>query len=219
MLRFRVLGSASQLGLSETFPALHSSGTAHITTMPLLPDVLQLHVTSWDWIGFPLAFYNCMRFAHAELVSGTLGEAWAILTRCMYVMEMYQYPVSYLFRTGVAWTPRAMAIGRILYDSNGMSKEDIIAAVLESSDYPLIVDQRRPRVVKFVTALAIVDVSAIPHDERCPVCEAAPEEWDHTIRKTPCGHLYGHDCLVEALAATADMLCPLCRQDMTVVGK
>jgi hypothetical protein len=81
-----------------------------------------------------------MRFAHAELVSGTLGEAWDICTGCLYVMQVHQYPVAYLFLTGVAWTLRVMAIGRMLYDSNGMSTDDIIAAILESSDYPLIVD-------------------------------------------------------------------------------
>jgi hypothetical protein len=77
----------------------------------------------------------------------------------------------------------------------------------------------------FVTGLAVVEADAIPHDERCPVChagleEAAPEEWDHTGPKKHCGHLYGHDCLVEPLTATTDMLfmCPLCRQDVIAFG-
>jgi len=120
-----------------------------------------------------------------------------------------------------------MFVARMIYHDAGVSADHLITKILNYPCYPrdrVIVDHRRNRVVKFVTALAVVDVTAVPKDENCPICrapfeEAVPEDCDHAIRKTACGHLYGHDCLVGGIAAAGNLLCSLCRQDMAVLGK
>lgn len=79
--------------------------------------------------------------------------------------------------------------------------------------------------MKFVISLATVAIADVPEDDtRCPHCwndwDEAPEpDVDHTVRKTPCVRLFGHDCLVESLMGNKkELLCPCCRQDMVALA-
>jgi hypothetical protein len=187
--------------------------------MPLPSDVQELSYKDCSWCGFRVAHYTCIRCAHEELLAGVLDEAWMILLDKLYDIQDDKAHVSQYF---YCWQPKSMPLARILANSGTMSTEAIVEAVLADPRYPadrVFLCVRRNATL-YVKSLESIEVSAVPHDERCPICragfeEAVPEDWDHTIRKTACGHLYGQCCLIEALTASADCLCPYCRQDLS----
>jgi len=124
-------------------------------------------------------------------------------------------------------------IFQIILSSTGVStmalREEIVAychaaeAYLHAAD--VAQESSRSTAIAFVTALLTVDISAMSQEEKlghCGFCwsdwdEASPPSVNHAIKKTPCGHLFGHHCLVECLKV--DKLCPLCRQDMVALSK
>ncbi|KAF2126110.1 hypothetical protein P153DRAFT_369464, partial [Dothidotthia symphoricarpi CBS 119687] len=72
--------------------------------------------------------------------------------------------------------------------------------------------------VGFVNNLQKVTISSIaPEDMKCPFCwniygQVDEEGANNDPVLTPCGHLYGRDCLVQVLESSR--LCPMCRSDM-----
>jgi len=97
---------------------------------------------------------------------------------------------------------------------------------VEPGAVPVVVSFTKETATDFVTALPTVDISSIPKEDlRCPHCwldfdEVYPPDVNHTVKKTVCGHTFGHDCLVESLIgkpATAPP-CPMCRQDMAALS-
>jgi hypothetical protein len=190
--------------------------------MPLPSDVIRLSQENCSWVSFSLAFYTCIRCTHDELLAGVLDETWDILTAALHDIDDDGARASWLF---YCWQPRSMPLAQILAYSRNMAADAIIAAVLEDPRYPsdrMFLDMRR-RAMSFVAALAKVEISAVSYDRQCPVCragfeETVPEDRDHTVRKTPYGHLYGHDCLVEALTVAINNPCPLCRRNLSKMG-
>lgn len=119
-------------------------------------------------------------------------------------------------------------IFQIILASEGIAAtEDIVSGILAfyvpmATTIPIIrrVDGKpRQGAAAFVAALP--SVSSIPeYDVQCPLCwegwaEAQQPHVNHTVKKTPCGHLFGHDCLLAAIQTAGPRLCPMCRRDMS----
>jgi hypothetical protein len=112
---------------------------------------------------------------------------------------------------------------QILLSSTGPATEAL--AVEICTHYGIALETSEPTATDFVTALPTIDVSSIPkEDMRCPCCwcdfdEDFTADIDHIVKKTPCGHMFGANCLIESLNGSNTILCcPMCRQDMRALA-
>jgi hypothetical protein len=74
--------------------------------------------------------------------------------------------------------------------------------------------------IAFAAHLARVDVSGISTQSRCPFCwsDFGTEEEDCKVPvKTPCGHVFGRQCLAESITEMGH-LCPIFRQNMMTLS-
>jgi hypothetical protein len=87
---FQVLNQHRSSACPRTSQHSNPLSTAHITTMSLPSDVLQLQVASWDWIGFPLAFYDTVSGWRVSIRYYTTSHWTKQLTTCAHPQNHYQ---------------------------------------------------------------------------------------------------------------------------------
>lgn len=113
-------------------------------------------------------------------------------------------------------------IFQVILSSTDIATPAIVTVIRES--YEVSRTLSRSTANGLVTSFANLELSEIPKDEtRCPHCwrdwdEASPAEVNHAVKLTPCGHLFGHDRLVESLIGSNSARCPMCRQNMVAVA-
>ncbi|KAF2821804.1 hypothetical protein CC86DRAFT_458912 [Ophiobolus disseminans] len=162
-------------------------------------------------------FERLIDLAHNELEDGALGSAWYNLTVKLHKLtDSGQSIQEYYEACSHDETPfRETALDSIFSECGNTPAEQVIALILAGPGYP-------PRPLKREEAIYYVNDQDTTHsddwqpDERCPICwahftEPSPEGVDYTIKETPCGHRFGHDCLVASLTENND-LCPTCQR-------
>jgi hypothetical protein len=213
-----------------------SSLMKNFSTPPLVSELPTAHLPDAEYLNLAGPTFVTFAYAATGIVGDDLVEsATNILMDVLDVLiflrmrasaylrhwltdDRYMYPSGFRIPQAIVYGP---GIFQSIRSSTGVATsaltEEVRAQCAVAEVQP---DFSREIATAFVTALPTVELSAIPEDEiRCPHCwgnwdEASPPDVNHAVKKTPCGHLFGHDCLVKGLIGKP-ATCPMCRQELS----
>lgn len=203
--------------------SIHTAVVPRLPTMADFDALMSAIKDQGTWRGPNPSLFIWTLLVHAELEGGSLGMASQAFTEGLHeltdnIKNIQEYYDVFLPES---FSPiHTKPLGQILATCGENTATQIIAAILTDPGYP-------PRPLRRWDAEDYVEglwsyAGCIKTAESCLIClkslgndAGAPVGVDHVRRVTPCGHVFGHDCLVDSLAETNN-LCLACHVTLAV---